>query len=191
MTSKWNSGHTATTWIDGDILRAADVSDTLVSMPFRLKTIGTITTLAATTTYDVDYVDIDFAAGELLTTDLIRVELIGSSSVASGQTINYRIDLENTTSNPTGQDVAFGGGANTVVSWANVILAQDPTTNTQVDAGGTSNNDAAATANDMAASLGSGDANVFTTAFSVRINTRHTVAPGTNAITRYKVYILS
>lgn len=148
---------------------------------------GEITTTAAITTYDVatNYVDISFSAAELAAVDMVQVLLFGKNG--GNQSLRASLYIRDTTSNPTSADYDMAG--NGAVAVLQVLLNQDANTNTSMQISGL-RNDASAVVSPIGETLATGDANVFTTAWTLRINTRHNAPNTGNSQWHYKVYIV-
>lgn len=148
------------------------------------KASGTISVAATTTTYDVNFFDVAFAAAELVASDGIQIELSVDTATVN---MNCSVDFENTTSNPVGTDRALTQSASGV---ANYKLYQGANTTTTVTGSKLEFDDSGAQPSGTNELWLTGDANVFTTAFSLRINLRHTSVSGLLKLVRYKVLII-
>lgn len=146
------------------------------------KASGTIALQAATTTFGIDYADVSFAAAELAAGDIIQIFV---EAYQTTQNVNMRLDFLNTTSNPTSTDTVLASGNADCSVHMTLIQSAENTDKINI---------VAAFWNGVVLlqeNVATGDANVFTTAFTIRINLRNSGA-STARTARYKViYIKS
>jgi len=152
---------------------------------FSVKASGTVTILAATTTNDVSFLDADFTAGELTAASFIKVHIAGDSPNAHNIVLTY--SLRSTTSDPDFGIITMVGG-NTFGGHYGV-LSQDVADTSIVKMNGYSV-DAGASA--MQASEGdSGDDDIFTTAFTLRLNFRHNSSSTSSSTVRAIIEVVT
>jgi len=168
---------------------ALKVTNAMLATPSLVhKVSGQKTVQASTATYDIDFIDVAFSAAELVATDIIVIELWHENKQTS-KNMEYRIDLEATTADPTGTQVEFTTNINQF-GYARMVMVQSATaSNTDVvnvfdlhfQTG-----DIAPVA--LVVKLDSNDAAIFTTAFSVRLNFKWSAAAGEEPV-HYKVMV--
>jgi len=143
---------------------------------------GTITLLTTTATFDVNYADVDIAAGDLTASDLVVIKVLVKNN--SNKNAEIRIDTENVDTPTDGTAVGCSTGLSGSLDWQGMQSGGD---NTRIDLIQTSV--ASTTVTTKAMHLDPNEANVFTTAFTIRINTRYTAQPAdVNTTFKYLVY---
>lgn len=150
------------------------------SIGSRIKASGTVSVTNAT--YDNDYVDIAFTAGELTSNDIVEIKILGQ-----GNSTSFKVNILNTSSDGdcvTTIDLFPASEFGICV----VSLYEDPTTNTKIhgisrqfydEGSGTHSTKWYGGEQDTT------DANVFTTSWTARLNLK-----GTTRILRYIVTII-
>jgi len=174
-----------TVFTNGTIADADEVNANFALVPLK-KASGTITIAADTTAHDINYADISFAAGDLTAADMVVIELQGSFNGGSSSKLEFGLrDTQTPTDSPT---LLFTSELRTF----RAVFAQDGGTNTLVQLGCNSTGAVGAgggTFDYLNAGLGAGEANIFTTAFKIRINPFHT-ASGSISYIRYVCYVI-
>lgn len=182
MTSRWDAGKTTTNWIDGEVLFAADLNNTFAALPVMIKSAGTKTLTRNNQVYDVDFVDVAFTAGELTANSMVEIIIVAEESVGANNLIRMRVDADNTTANPFSADIdlnplvaegSFQMGA------AHLWATQQVTNTDIIRFVGFSQKAIAPTQTAQAFSLDTDDTNVFTTAWTLRLNFKFFIAAGT------------
>ncbi len=144
---------------------------------------GTITLQAGTTSYDTDYVDIPISAGDLTMLDTIYILLNNKNK--SNKNTAYRIDIRDVTT--TGSAISgVVSNAGATIGFQHIYLAAGVFINHRIiaeDHGVIGGTEISHTANHD-----TNDANIFTTAFTIRINLNHSVAANVDNIIRYSVW---
>jgi len=137
---------------------------------------GTLALQAATTAVDIDFIDIDIAANQLNATDLIEIHLQG---VQTGQNIKCGVSLNDTTSNPNGTEFVWATGG--IEGRAIIRLTQSAQDTSKMVI---SQNEADKDIGDVEDTYGmdSGDDDLFTTAFQIRVSVFNTAAANARSI---------
>jgi hypothetical protein len=146
-----------------------------------LKAAGEVTTQTTSNAYDIDFADIAFTAGELNAGD--RIIVVYHVPQAGTGDIMVRTDLEDTTSNPTGVAALTDVALPTSVTNE---LSQSSEDNAQVM--GASTHFRGTSTAFQTFEMDSGDANIFTTAFTLRLNSQDS-GLASDLTWRYWVYI--
>jgi len=171
-----------TDWSDGDVLFAADLNDTFGEVGAMGLASGTITLQTTTTAYDVDFADVSIAAGALTANDIIVIELVGS---ASDQAVIAQLGINDVTSTGTLFDSTIITASDT--GWTTFKVRENPTAN-DVLVGTFASVDSGSTVGDDVDTHDTNDANVMTTAFTIRINLRQGSSASANSPFNYTVY---
>jgi hypothetical protein len=156
----------------------------------RTKAAGTLSLAGTTDAYDTTFVDVAFAANELAAGDIVESTIWFENQAAAARVVAHRLDLENTTANPTGTELSVNTAAVNESALVKSYITQSPNTTdiAQVRNEYLSAGDTAWTIATF--SLDSNDANLFTTAFDLRLNFRYNVNDAVNTTTiRYLVEI--
>lgn len=172
-----------TDWADGTVLSAADLNDTFGKVSHIDLGGGTITVATDTTTADTDYFDISIAAGDMGVGDRLVIEAQGF--VEGNQNLNFNFDINGTTLTGT-------LNADTVNSGQHFQYLSKIMTNTLANdmLSLYTNRSSTATLSTEINTFDTNDANVLTTAFSVRLNAYHVASSSTATIIRVWAYIL-
>ena len=171
------------TFVNGNLIDAAEVNANFTDLENewngttntatrkRLYTLGsgTITLLTTTTAYDINYSDISIAAGDLAAGDTVIIKYMGLAN--SSRNIGMRIDIRDTTATGNMEVAAAISTTSTGIGIGEATLMQHPNSNDVImgthitfDGDGNSN---------TFMSTDTNDANVFTTAFTIRINAKN------------------
>ncbi len=171
---RMNAGVTAQEWASGGII---------------FKVAGSYSIGNTQVNWDVDHVDITFAASELGANDIIVVELSCATILGGGGNAQYKLDILDTTA--TGAIVAVDAiaqAAGTVVT-SIIHISQSEEDNDRLIS---SCNWGMGTASEHTESvvLDTNDANVLTTAFTLRLNGKMLDVGTNNCVIGYKIYII-
>lgn len=161
---------------NGDIWYAGDVN----LLSYRI-TSGTITLNTSSTSYDVDYADINIAAGQLASTDLINIDVFGYEADPA-KVMNFRLDVKNVTSTGSMWDNAITPAAAAYFT-LNVKVGQRFDVNDVLVGSHLAIAGSSPTSNPS--SVDTDDANVMTTAFTLRLNFKYDATATQTSSIRY------
>ena len=165
---------------DGEIYYGSEYN----SMSFKLAS-GTVTLQSTTDSYDTDYVDISIGAGDLIANDIIQIHLM-TKNTDSAYDVMARVDISGTSS--TGTLMSEGSIANQTDAGMMIIgISQDGAVNDQLNAACVCSFLEASTSE---GSLDTNDANIFTTAFTIRLNFKWSAAASQAANVRYVATVI-
>lgn len=171
---------------DGDILYASEVNGFQDSR--RVKAKGDFELATTTTVFDTgsSFVDVSFSANELNATDQVVVEL--HSNNGGDQTITLRVDVDDVTTPVNSSEISFATSQQ--VQHSTIVLRQKQTTTDLIDTFTYSIFNAGTTTFvAQSTSLDTNDVNVFTTAWTLRINSKNASASSGATTIFYTVYV--
>jgi len=171
---------------DGDIYYASEYN----KQPFKIAS-GTITLAIDQTAYDNDYADISIAAGDLTVNDFLIIETAAKNDSA-GDSVRMQIETKDVTS-PGNIIGDAATGINPSRHWHDrIVIAQHPTTNTTLRGHKfTDFTQSTSSIQTMGGDAATGDTNVITTAFTIRINLKYDGTSGNEASSlRYIAYVV-
>jgi hypothetical protein len=169
-----------TTFTAGTKAKASEVNTNFGLVGSLKLGVADVTVQTTTTTYDVDYADISIAAGDLTANDIVMLEVIG---VTGDQIMNIRVDINDVTT-PTSAlllDTQFAGAS--ALGHLDLRMQQQPSNTQGIIAYTGITTSAGSTASDVS-NMGTGDNDVFTTAFPIRVNFKNASAISSNATIR-------
>ena len=191
-------GNTGVTAIAADVIVNADVNSAaaialskLASAVDYIKASGTITVQASTTAKDVDFADIAFSASELAAADMLHILVVTDYGAgASNFNIDVTFDLDATTSLPSLNITTATGGQE--LGWIDIKMAQSTRLNSDVRVFGSRSREDLIGTNPVIinSNMVTGDAAIFTTAFTLRISGLFTSAENAAGSVRYQVRVL-
>ena len=133
---------------------------------------GTVTVQTTTTAYDVDFADISIAAGDLTANDTIIIEYMANN--VSNKAIDSKINFNNITT--PGSYIELSTVLETVNSGGGTYkLIQDPKTSDIII--GSHVKLTNITMDEITSSYDTNDPNIFTTAFTIRLNFKNATQP--------------
>ena len=147
------------------------------------KASGTIALQAATTTAGTDFATISFSAAEMAAGDIVEIYLQG---VQAAQNLLAQVDLLNTTSDPTGTALTWATGGIEGHCFFRCIQSAQDTSIMSITQWNPDKDQSNAV---DTYGIDSGDDNLFTTAFDIRVSVYNSSSSNARTI-RYKVIIL-
>ena len=165
--------------IAADRLYATDINKT----PYKLAS-GTVTVATSTTTYNVDYADISIAVGELAAEDIIKVTIVGDCP--GNQGLSFALYVQDTSQDGGIASATMGSAGENFTIEARVT--QDVTTNDLIN--GSWNYVNETSTGGKAGTADTNDANIMTTAWSLRLNFLHVASSSAATTVRYVAWVV-
>jgi len=174
---------------DGDILYASEVNSFEGSR--KILGFGTITVQTTSTAYDTDYVDFAFSAGDLNATDQLVVDFAWQNGFNSAGNVFLKCDVLNTTATGSTAElsIASNGSGNAGNCIGTTVLRQNQSTTDIVNHFTQSHSHTTSSGMSVqSGTIDTNDANIFATAWTLRINTKVSGSVGGNTSLFYRVY---
>lgn len=182
-----------TDFTDGEVLYAADLNDTIEEIAvFKNIASGSITIATTTTAYNTanQYVDISIAAGDLTASSILFIDLYSQVGDYATQ-LQLQLEANDVTSsgNIVSNTNIYGGDANEKIGIVKFMLLQEVNDTSQINGQYIYCNAQNTISSNSTTRLDTGDDNIFTTAFTLRLNFKwaDSNADQTGRV-RYKVY---